>query len=105
LDDTFTFATAEFPTVTVTYADGTHDPGAVALELPMRSPACPYESHNSTAGGAEVVTKSQIIQAEFPGAITHDEPFSLLIEGRFTKNDDTTIPFTTKEEYDISRDK
>ena len=105
LDDTFTFAAADFTTVTVTYADGTIDPGATALKLPMRFQNRVYESHNSMAGGAVVVTKSRIIQAEFPGTITRDEPFTLLIEGKFTKEDGTIIPFTIKEKYDISRDK
>lgn len=105
MDDTFTFASAEFTAVTVTYADGTNDPGAAALKLPMRFQGRPYDSYNSMAGGAVVVTKSRIIQAEFPGTIARDEPFTLLINGRFTKDDGTAIPFTIKEQYDISRDR
>ena len=105
MDDTFTFASAEFTTVTVTYADGTVDPGIAALKLPMRFQNRVHESPNSMAGGAIVVTKSRIIQAEFPGTITRDEPFTLHIEGKFTKDDGTMIPFTFKEKYDISRDK
>ena len=93
MDDTFTFASAEFTTVTVTYADGTIDPGVAALKLPMRFLNRVYESPNSVAGGAVVVTKSRIIQAEFPGTITRDEPFTLLIEGKFTKDDGTDHPF------------
>jgi hypothetical protein len=105
MDDRFTLVSAEFTKVTVMYADGSLDPGAAALRLPMRFQARPYESHNSMAGGAVVVTKSQIIQAEFPGTITRDEPFTLRIEGKFTKDDGTTIPFTINEKYEISRDK
>jgi hypothetical protein len=104
-DDTFTFAAAEFAKVTVTYADGTNDPGAAALKLPMRVQGREHESYNSMAGGAVVVNKTRMLQAEFPGAITRDEPFTLFIEGRFTKDDGTTIPFTIKEQYDIARDK
>jgi hypothetical protein len=104
MDDTFTFASAEFTKVTVTYADGTVDPGAAALKLPMRFQHRVYESHNSMAGGAVVVNKSRIIQAEFPGVITRDEPFTLHIEGKFTKENGTIIPFTFKEKYDIARD-
>ncbi len=105
MDDTFTFASAEFTAVTVTYADGTTDPGIAALKLPMRVQNRVHESHNSMAGGAVVVTKSRIIPAEFPGTISRDEPFTLLIEGSFTKDDGTIIPFKIKEKYDISRDK
>jgi hypothetical protein len=56
------------------------------------------------AGGAVVVTKSRIIHAEFPGTVTRDEPFTLLIQGKFTKDDGTVIPFNIKEKYDISRE-
>jgi hypothetical protein len=105
MDDTFTFASAEFTTVTVTYADGKVDPGIAALKLPKRFQNRVYESPNSVAGGAVVVRKSRIIQAEFPRTISRDEAFTLLIEGKFTKDDGTIIPFRIKEKYDVSRDK
>ena len=104
MDDTFTFASAEFTKVTVTYADGTVDPGAAVLKFPMRFNHRIYESPNSMAGGVVVVTKSRMIQAEFPGTVSRDEPFTLIVEGKFTKDDGTIIPFTIKEKYDISRD-
>ena len=104
MDNTFTFASAEFTKVTVTYADGTIDSGVAALKLPRRFQNRVYESPNSMAGGAVVVTKSRIIQAEFPGTIARDEPFTLLIEGKFIKDDGTIIPFKIKEKYDISRE-
>ena len=105
MDDTLTFASAEFTTVTVTYADGTVDPGIAALKLPMRFQNRVHESPNSMAGGVVVVTKSRIIPAEFPGTISRDEAFTLLIEGKFTKADGTIIPFTIKEKYNVSREK
>lgn len=105
MDDTFTFASAEFTKVTVTYADGTTDPGIATLKLPMSFKGSVYESHNSTAGGAVVVTKSRIIRAEFVDTVSRDEAFTLQIEGKFTKDDGTVIPFSIKEKYDISHDK
>jgi hypothetical protein len=105
MDNTFTFASAEFTTVTVTYADGTVDPGSAALKLPMRFQNRVHESPNSMAGGVVVVTKSRIIPAEFPRTISRDEPFTLRIEGKFTKDDGSVIPFKIKEKYDISREK
>lgn len=105
MDDTFTFASAEFTKVTVTYADGTVDPGIAALKLPMSFKASAYESHNSMAGGVVVVNKSRIIRAEFTDTVSRDEAFTLQIEGKFTKDDGTIIPFTIKEKYDISREK
>ena len=105
MDDTFTFASAEFTKVTVTYADGTVDPGIAALKLPLRVIHKIYETHNSVTGGAVVVTKSRMIDAQFPATITRDEAFTLMIEGSFTKDDGTTNPFSIKEKYDISREK
>lgn len=103
MDDTFTFASAEFTKVTVTYADGTVDPGIATLNLPKSFKASEYESHNSMAGGAVVVNKSRIIRAEFADTVSRDEASTLQIEGKFTKDDGTVIPFTIKEKYDISR--
>lgn len=105
MDDTFTFASVEFTKVTVTYADGTTDPGIAALKLPLRVLHKIYETTNSVAGGAVVITKSRMIDTQFPATVTRDEAFALMIEGSFTKDDGTVIPFSIKEKYDISRDK
>lgn len=105
MDDTSTFAAAQFTKVTVTYADGTTDPGIAALKLPMSFQNSVYESSNSMAGGVVVVKKSRIIRAEFVDTVSRDEAFTLEIEGKFTKDDGTVIPFTIKEKYNISHDK
>jgi hypothetical protein len=105
MDDKFTIASAEFTAVTVTYTDGTQDPACAALKLPMRFEGRLYESHNSMDGGAVVVTKSRIIDAQLPGTISRDEPLTLHIEGRFTKENGAVIPFRIKHKYEISRDK
>jgi hypothetical protein len=103
LDDSFTFAAAEYTKVTVTYADGSTDPGIAALKLPMIVSSKNYESHNSVAGGAVVVNKSRILRADFIDTVTRDEAFTLELEGKFTKDDGSVIPFTIKEKYDVSR--
>lgn len=105
MDDTFTFASAEFTKVSVTYADGTTDPGIAALKLPIHVGNAIHESPNSMAGGAVVVNKSRMIRAEFIDTISRDEAFTLLIEGKFTKEDGTTIPFKIREKYEFSREK
>jgi hypothetical protein len=105
MDDKFTFASAEFTAVTVTYADGTLDPGAAKLKLPMRIQGRLHESYNSMDGGVVVVTKSRIIDGQFPDIITRDEPFTLHIEGHFTKDNGAFIPFRIKRQYELSRDK
>jgi len=104
-DDTFSFESAEVTTVTVTYADGTVDPGVAALKLPMRSQHTIHESYNSMGEDGVVVTKSRIIKAEFPGVISRDEPFTLLLKGRFIKSNGSIIPFMIKEKFGPSRDK
>jgi hypothetical protein len=98
-------ASVEFAKVTVTYADGTVDPGASALKLPMRFESFVYEGSYYETDGSVVHTKSRRIKAELPGAITRDEPFTLLIEGRFKKDNGTIIPFKIKQKYDMKRDK
>jgi hypothetical protein len=104
LDDSFTFASIEFTTVRVTYADGTVDPGSAGIKLPMRFGGKLHESHNSMDGGTVVVTKSRMIAAEFPGAIARDEPFTLLLKGHFIKENGSIIPFTVNGKYGVSRD-
>ena len=105
LDKTFTYASAVFTKVTVTYADGTVDPGIAALQLPLRAPYTPHESYNSMGDGVIAVHKSRMIFAEFPGTINRDEPFTIQIEGKFTKDNGKVIPFTIKEKYKIKREK
>ncbi|MCU0749957.1 MAG: hypothetical protein MUF13_10480 [Akkermansiaceae bacterium] len=105
MDDKFTFASAEFSALKVTYADGTQDPVAAALKLPMRFEGTAHESYNSMDGGVVVVNKSRIIKAEFPRTIGRDEPFTLEIEGKFTKENGAIIPFRIKQKYEISREK
>lgn len=105
LDDTFTFAAAEYSAVTVTYADGTEDPGTAALKLPKRIGAEDYEVVNSTTGGVIVTTNYRIIKGKFPGTVGRDEPFTLHMEGKVIKDDGSTIPFTIRQRYDVVRDK
>jgi hypothetical protein len=104
-DSTLTIASAEFTKVTVTYADGTVDPGIAALKLPLRVSHKYNEETQFVTGGTSVISKTRRIQAEFPKTITRDEAFTLQIEGSFTKDDGTIIPFKIKEKYNISRDK
>jgi hypothetical protein len=105
VDYTFGIASAEFTKVTVTYADGSVDPGIAALKLPMRVGLSVYEVRKPTSSGTEVVADSRRLEARFPGVITRDEPFSLLIEGKFIKDNGAVIPFKIKEKYNMSRDK
>lgn len=105
MDNAPIVASVEFTQVTVTYADGTVDPGGKALKLPMRFESFVYEGSYYETDGSVVHTKSRRIKAELPGAITRDEPFTLLIEGRFKKDNGAIIPFTIRKKYDMERDK
>ena len=103
-DLTFTVAAIEFTKVTVTYRDGTEDPGAAALKLPVRFESRPHEAVNSTSRGI-VKTKMRLVSGMIPGVITRDKPLTLLLEGRFIHDNGSTTPFTIREEYDVSTDK
>jgi hypothetical protein len=104
-DSTLTIASAEFTKVTVTYADGTLDPAIAALKLPLRVQHYYNEETRFVTDGTSVTDKSRRIQAEFPKTITRDEAFTLLIEGKFTKDNGTIIPFKIKEKYTLSHEK
>ena len=104
-DSTLTIASAEFTKVTVTYADGTVDPGISTLKLPLRVQHKYNEETQFVTGGTSVISKTRRIQAEFPKTISRDEAFTLQIEGKFIKDDGSIIPFTIKEKYDISHEK
>ena len=97
-------ASVEFTKVTVTYADGTTDPGTAALKLPMRFNHFIYEYTDRKPDGSVVKAKPRRIEAEIPRTINRDEPFTLLIEGRFIKDDGTPIPFRIRRKYNLERD-
>ncbi|RFC51712.1 MAG: hypothetical protein DVB22_001328 [Verrucomicrobia bacterium] len=97
-------ASIEFTKVTVTYADGTVDHGTAALKLPMRFNHFIYEYTDRKPDGSVVKAKPRRIEAEIPRTINRDEPFTLLIEGRFIKDDGTTIPFKIRRKYNLERD-
>jgi hypothetical protein len=104
-DSTLSIASAEFTKVTVTYADGTVDPGIAALKFPMSFPHHFSEQEQFLTDGTSTINKSRRIQAEFPATVTRDEAFTLQIEGSFTKDNGAIIPFKMKEKYTISHEK
>lgn len=104
-DSTLTIASAEFTKVTVTYADGTVDPGIAALKLPKRVSHNYSEETQFVTGGTSVINKSRRIEAEFAKTVSRDEAFTLQIEGTFTKDNGTIIPFKIKEKYKVSHEK
>lgn len=103
-DSSLSIDSAEFTKVTVTYADGSVDPGVVALKFPMHFQHLYSEETRFVTDGTTAVTKSRRIQAEFPKTVSRDESFTLQIEGKFTKSDGTVIPFQIKEKYKFSRE-
>lgn len=91
--------------MTVTYADGTEDPGAAAIKLPLRFKARSSEAINSVTGGRIVKTRLRTISGRIPGTITRDMPFKLRLEGKLVKDDGSEIPFAIEREYDVVTDK
>lgn len=90
---------------TVTYADGTVDPGTKALNLPMRIKTFVYQGPDRNADGSINHSKDRRIEKEIIGVVSRDEPFTLQIEGRFTKYSGTTIPFKIKTKYNMQWDR
>lgn len=103
-DSSLTIASAEFTKVMVAYADGTVDPGVFKLKLPMKVQQHYLEDFRFDSDAVETITKERIIYAEFPKTISRDEGFTLLIEGTFTKDDGSIIPFKFQQKCDISRE-
>jgi hypothetical protein len=111
--NTYTVLAASFMPLTATFMVSScnynhdtvsFDTGVAALKFPMRFQNRIHEFHNSMDGEAIAVTKSRIIPAEFTGAIQRDEPFTLHIEGKFTKEYGTIIPFIINQKYEITWD-
>lgn len=103
-DSSLTIASAEFTEVTVTYADGTVDPRVFKLKLPMNFQLNYFEDFRFDSDGTETIIKSRNFFARFPKTISRDEAFTLQIEGKFTKDDGSVIPFKIKRKYDLSRE-
>ena len=100
-DNSFAFKNAVFTAVKVTYDDDSVDPSAEAVTVPVRMAAREYDLVNSVAGGQIVKSKAWVISGTIPGVITRAEPFRLHIDGYFTKEDDSKIPFAVDQHFDI----
>jgi hypothetical protein len=100
-DMSFSIAAVEFTKVVVTYQDGTTDPGVAKLKLPQRFASRHHVSINS--GGPPPTytfeTPMRLITARVPKVISRNEPFTLVMEGRFIKDSGQTIPFKIKKSF------
>ncbi len=100
-DNSFSLTMLEFTSATLTYDDGEREPRVEALDLPLRTPARKYQAINSVNGGGTVTTTVRILSGQMPALITRDEPFTLHLEGQFTRDDGSRIPFTIEKHYDV----
>ncbi len=103
-DSSLTIASVEFTKVTVIYDDATVDPGVFKLKLPVTFQLQYYEDFRFNSDGTQTDIKSRNMYAEFPKTISRDEAFKLEIEGKFTKDDGSIIPFKIKQKYSPTRD-
>lgn len=94
-----------FTKFTVTYADGTVDPGTKALKLPMSIKTFVYQGSDRNPDGSINHSKDRRIEKEMTGVVSRDEPFTLQIEGRFTKYSGTAMPFKIKIKYNMRWDR
>lgn len=99
-DNAGDLASLQFTRIEVTYADGRIEPAAAALQLPMTINAREVQTVNSGSGGAIIRSTVRILSGEIRGVITRDEPFRLVIEGRFIKTDGTDVPFTIDQRWE-----
>jgi hypothetical protein len=103
-DESFTFARLELTHVSATAADGTNDPGAAALVLPVRFEGRELETTNSVAGGRVVTSKVRLISGELVGVITRDVAMTLRLEGRIVADDGSATPFAMEQKFDVLTD-
>ncbi|MEQ9095418.1 MAG: hypothetical protein RIE32_04065 [Phycisphaerales bacterium] len=94
----------EFTRIEVTYnpdaADAAIEPAVEALELPRAVGAREIKTVNSGTGGRIIRSTVRVFSGEFAGVITRDEPFRLVIEGRFITQDGTDVPFTIDQYWE-----
>lgn len=100
-DNAGDLARLEFTRVEVIYDDGTLDPAAAALRLPLVTRARQHESVNSVAGGRVVRKTVRLLSGRIPAVITRDESFRLVLEGRFIRLDGTAVPFTIDQRWEV----
>lgn len=98
-DNAGDLATLEFTRVEVTYDDGSKEPAAAALQLPITITPREYEAVNSVGGGQVVRSTVRVFTGRIPGAITRDESFRLVVEGRYAKTDGSVVPFMIDQRW------
>lgn len=106
-DLSFTITAVEITKAEVTYLDGTTDPGCSTLKLPMRFDSRHHVAINSGGPPPKYTfeTPMRLIVGKIPDVISRDEPVTLLLEGRFIKDNGQTILFTIRESYKPVREK
>lgn len=100
-DNEGSFQSIEFTNLTITYDDGTVEPATAKLKLPLRTAAREYETVNSMSGGRIVQGKVSILSTKIADVVTRAVPFTLEVEGHFTKPDGSKVPFTIDQHFDV----
>lgn len=103
-DSTQTFQALEVTALKVTYTDGTIEPAAARLKLPLSWRYRPYTAVNSTSEGI-VRETLHVLSADLKGLITRDEDFELELTGQFKREDEAPIPFAADLDFEMFRDK
>jgi hypothetical protein len=91
----------------VTYPDGTSDPGVAALKLPLRMDFRHHVAINSGGPPPNYTfeTPMRIVTGRIPGVISRDEAVTVLLEGRFIKDNGRTNFFKIRRSYKPEFDK
>lgn len=100
-DLSFSVAAIELTKVVVTYNDGSIDPRAAALQMPLRFASRHHVAINSGGPPPNYTfeTPMRIVTGQVSKVISRAEPFTLIIEGRVIKDKGRAIPFKVKRSY------
>jgi hypothetical protein len=100
-DLSFSVAAIELTKVVVAYEDGSIDPSAAALKLPLRFASRHHVAINSGGPPPNYTfeTPMRIVTGRVSKVISRAEPFTLIIEGRVIKDKGRAIPFKVKRSY------
>lgn len=100
-DNAADLATLEFTRVEVAYDDGSTEPAASALQMPLSVTPRETETVNSGAGGRIIRSTVRTFSGRIEGVVARDESFRLVMEGRFVKRDGSVVPFTIDQRWDV----
>lgn len=94
----------EITSLTITYSDGSVEPRAAELDLPVTWDARSLESINSNSKGEVVRSTVSVLDGELEGLITRDEDIRVEMRGRLLRKEGEGAAFTVVTAFEAHRD-